>query len=194
MTNKSLTIGLIVVAIIAIGGYFFPQVKGAFGNVITSTDITATRYTQLLVDNGIMVSAGGANITGGMVNDGITRTYNRVAVSQATTTLCSIKSPAATTTLARATVNLTTTASYAFQLELANDPSAFATTTAIVAKWTTTASSPATIVATSSVTALADGIVPPSTFINVNVSTSSGGTSATFAPVGFCQAEFVSVI
>lgn len=35
MTNKSLTVGLIAVAIIAIGGYFFPQIQSLVGSVGT---------------------------------------------------------------------------------------------------------------------------------------------------------------
>lgn len=68
MTNKNLWVALIAVAIIAIGGYFFPSVgKGLFGT-ISSTDITATRYTQLLVDNGIQITANGLNIVAGGLN------------------------------------------------------------------------------------------------------------------------------
>ena len=35
MSNKTLTIGLLITVVIAVGGYFFPQMKGLFGSVGT---------------------------------------------------------------------------------------------------------------------------------------------------------------
>lgn len=199
---KKIWVALVVVAIIAIGGYNFPSVKKSFGT-ISSTDVTATRYTQLLVDNGIMVTANGIYIASGglvwgssgaltdttVVVNGVTTTYSHSIMTAATTTPCSIASPAATTTLAfPATVNFTNSASYANDYQLGKATTAFATTTNL-GKITIAANALGTLVATS--TSLTDNIIAPNSFINLRVSTSTA--SATFAPTGTCTAVFQSV-
>jgi len=73
MTNKSLTIGLIVIAIIAIGGYFFPQVKGAFGTAATdiqNTTLSGLSIPQLFIGNGSTAGSIGQTVSTGSCNAG----------------------------------------------------------------------------------------------------------------------------
>lgn len=123
---------------------------------------------------------------------GINHWTYKQTMRQASTTLCDIQSPNATTTLSRATVNFTGTPSYTTTYELGQSVNAFATTTALVASYGVPAGTTPVFVSTSTVTALVpDGIIPPNTYVNLNISTSSA--SATFAPTGFCEAEFTEV-
>ncbi len=114
----------------------------------------------------------------------------KTTMYQGTTTLCAMQSPAATTTLRSATANFTFSATYANDYQLANATSAFATTTNL-GKITIAANALGTLVATTTVTALTDGIVAPNTWINLKVSTSTAST--TFAPIGTCAATFIEV-
>lgn len=54
MNNKNLTIGLIVVAIIAIGGYFYPQVGSKLGAIL---DTSYFDYFQASTSGGFKVGS-----------------------------------------------------------------------------------------------------------------------------------------
>lgn len=53
MTNKNLTIGLLITLVIAISGLFFPKVRNLVG-VVAPTDITATNFTEITASTGIL--------------------------------------------------------------------------------------------------------------------------------------------
>lgn len=103
-----------------------------------------------------------------------------------TSTVCSIQSPAATTTLVAATARLDSIASYVTSWQIGKDPTAFSTTTAL-ASMTFAANATGSIVATST-SGLTDTLIAPNSFINLKLATTSA--SATFAPVGNCAAVF----
>lgn len=113
-------------------------------------------------------------------------------IRQATSTLCSFLSPASTSTLEHLSAKFDTTASYATSYAWGNDPTAFSTTTIIVAPYGAAANAKLEILAsTTAVTAFAqNGVVSPNTYINLKLSTSTAGASATFAPVGSCKVIF----
>lgn len=131
--------------------------------------------------------------------NGATQWYNRVAVRTATTTLCSIKTPAATSTIAHFSVVLNTTASYPTQYLLGHDTAANnATTTSLGGVMGAYANKKLVYVASSTVNDLFVGTtdygaVPPNTYINFNLSTSTAGASATYAPSGYCTAIFTEL-
>jgi hypothetical protein len=122
--------------------------------------------------------------------------YNRVPVRTASSTLCTIKSPAATSTIAHASVALTTTASYVTQYLLGHDNTGNnATTTSLGSIMAVAANAKLVYVASSTVNDLFTGItnygsVPPNSFVNFNLSTSTTGASATYAPAGYCHVDF----
>lgn len=91
MSNKNLTLGLLVAIVIALVGCFLPKLPAKFGT-ISATDVTATRYTQLLVDNGIQVTANGINIVAG----GLTVGTGASTISGLNFGTCSIRPYAAT--------------------------------------------------------------------------------------------------
>lgn len=60
MSNKNLTIGLLVAIVIAIGGYMFPQIKsGMVSGTVSPTDVQATNFTEVTASNGMLITAGG---------------------------------------------------------------------------------------------------------------------------------------
>lgn len=113
-------------------------------------------------------------------------------IRQATSTLCSFLSPSSTSTLEHLSAKFDTTASYATSYAWGNDPTAFSTTTIIVAPYGAAAGGKLEIIAsTTKVTAFTqNGVVSPNTYINLKLSTSTAGASATFAPVGTCKVMF----
>lgn len=168
MSNKTLSIGVLVAIVLAIGGFFFPQAKGAFGSTQSQTDVTTTNYTTLSATNGI--SLGGIFVTPTRIT----------ALTQATTTVCAIQSPNATTSIMSASILETVSSTTASTITLATSSTAFATTS---------------LIATVAIGANAQGAltfdpgvnnstVSPNTWL---VFGQSGGTG-TFSPTGTCQA------
>jgi len=173
MNTQKLLIGLGVVIILVLG-MTFPR-----GNTVIE------RITQL--GGG---AAGPESTDDYYCNIGVCTHFRRVAMRQATSTLCSFKTPSASSTLAHLSARFGTTASYATAYAFGNDTTAFSTTTILVAPYSAPANAQLSIVASSSIAAMVDGVLPPNTFVNLKLSTSTAGASATFAPVGVCEAMF----
>lgn len=111
------------------------------------------------------------------------------SLQSGTTTLCAIQAPAATTTLAAASVRIDFASTSAAYIELGNATTAFATTTSL-GKTTVLANAQGAMAATSSVTALLpDGVVPPNSWINVKASFATAASAAT-VPQGRCNVVF----
>lgn len=107
----------------------------------------------------------------------------------ATTTVCSIAGPKnATSTLAFASAHFEVASSSALLIEMGKATTPFATTT-LLARLSNAAGAKATVIATTSATALTDGIVAPNSYINVMIA-GVGGATALTVPSGFCQATF----
>ena len=88
---QKIWVGLIAVAIIAIGGYFFPQVKGAVAGAISSTDVAATNFTELTASIGFqtpVIQQGGNTAASSVISQVTTTSCN-----SATSTLFAIASP-----------------------------------------------------------------------------------------------------
>lgn len=106
----------------------------------------------------------------------------------ATTTVCAIKSPSATSTLTFASAKFTTGTTTASTVHLAKAATAFATTTSLGAA-ALAANAQGTFIAssTSSTSALDPFFVfAPNTYFVVGMA----GGNGTFSPVGSCQASF----
>ena len=106
-------------------------------------------------------------------------------MAQATTTVCAIQSPNATTTLAFFSANFTTSSTTASLITMASANNAFATTTTLGVSVSIPANGQATIIATTT----PGTIYAPLTWFVVGM---AGGTG-NFSPVGACNAQFNSV-
>lgn len=106
---------------------------------------------------------------------------------QASTTVCSLQSPAATSTLLTAGIRFALASSSAMVVDLARSSSPAATTTKIGTTYNIAAGAQATIIASSTGSVAGDAtIFPPNTYFVVKMDT---GTGATFnAPTGTCEA------
>lgn len=109
------------------------------------------------------------------------------ALVQASSTICSIQSPAATTTLSGASIRFTLASTSAVSVELAQSASPDATTTLIGTKFAVGASATPEIVASTTASASGNPIIfGPSQWFVVKVMGS--GNNAGSAPTGVCEA------
>lgn len=108
---------------------------------------------------------------------------------QASSTLCAIQGPAATSTLKSAWMRVDTSPTYATQYEIGYSATAKnSTSTAIVASYQLASGANGAVIATTTLTALVDGLVAPNGWINYNLSTST--LSGTSTATGQCGATF----
>jgi hypothetical protein len=181
--NIKIVIGLVLVIILGVFGYSALHRKDAVaGSTQGAVDITTTNFTSISSANGI-------------ANGGIFTSATRVsALNQATTTVCAIQSPAATTTLQSAGISFTVGSTTAAIVSLAKATSAFATTTSL-GQASLAANAQGTF--TASTTKLLDvpldglSVFAPSTWFVVGM---AGLGSQTYTPTGVCQAVFQSTI
>lgn len=112
------------------------------------------------------------------------------SLTQATTTICAIQSPAATSTLAYGTIKLTVSSTTASTITLAKAATAYATTTSL-GTWEAAANSQGTAV---SLRTAAGGEDLDETFgPNQWFVVGMAGGNGTFSPTGTCQAVWISL-
>lgn len=112
---------------------------------------------------------------------------------QASTTLCSIRSPAATSTLVHAAIRLDSASTSAAYVEIARSTSPAATTTRIGSPYVVAANAQATIVASTTGSVAGDAtIFPPNNYFVIKAGFATAATSAT-APSGACQAFWAAI-
>ncbi len=134
-------------------------------------------------------SASSPSVDGGCMNvNGIMDCFYRTNPISASTT-CSIKSPSASSTLEHASLVLSSIPTGDTQWGIGQSASRFATTTAIVAHYDVASGAQVAIVATTTVTALTDGVVAPNTYINFKLATTTA-TYTGWQPTGRCEALF----
>jgi hypothetical protein len=161
MTNKIIVaVALVVIAIIAIGGYSYPSVTETVVERTVGAVVGPDTYFPYVANND---------------------------VHTATTTVCSIKSPAATSTLRVGAVTLTTSSTTASIVTLAKATTAYATTTAL-SRLALAANAQATHFASTSAGST-DIIFSPNTYFVVGME----GGAGTFSPVGACTAVFTRI-
>lgn len=166
-------VALIAIAIIALGGYLYPHLNNKPGSTQSQSDITTSNFTSVSAQNGL--SLGGIFITPTRIT----------ALTQATTTVCAIQSPNATTTIMSASLLETVSSTTASTITLATSTTAFATTSLI-----TTAAIGANAQGVLTWDSGANnGTVSPNTWL---VFGQSGGTG-TFSPTGVCSVLLQSI-
>jgi hypothetical protein len=108
------------------------------------------------------------------------------SLTQASTTVCSIQSPAATSSLLFAGIEFDVASTSATYVELARATTPYATTTRIGSTYTIAANAQANIVASTTGSVAGDAtIFPPNSYFNVKVSWATAATSAS-VPRGSC--------
>lgn len=130
-----------------------------------------------------------SNVTSTSVN-GVVTTYGRVTtLTAATTTVCAIQSPAATSTLQFGSLKLTVGSTTAITVTLAKSSTAFATTT-LLNSASIAAGAQGTVIASTTESVNPDGlgVFSPSTWFVAGI---AGGTG-TFSPTGICQVTWIT--
>jgi hypothetical protein len=197
MNNKSLTVGLIVVAIIAIIGVGYGSTKsgstgpqgpkgeqGVAGK--NGQDGVTTVRTVTVAPSPVLGAVAGPDSYFEYYNDNGVITANRNArFNQATTTICSIKSPYATSTLTFASANFSVSSTSSSIIDFAKSVNPGATTTKIGSTYSIVAGAKATVVASTTAVAGDAVIFPPNNYLVVNM---KGGETNVFSPTGACNA------
>lgn len=179
--KKIILTGLVGLVIgLVIGVFVLNQTR--FGG---TTNLDALALDSTLSVGTDATIGGSLTTTGTTTNNGIAYVPRRSSLTSATTTPCSILSPAATSTLVRAGLNITTATSTNGTWYLATSTTAYATTTNYYT-FTVSSGSLYTFDYISSTTSNgAVRIFAPSTYLNFAVSGASGFTYG-----GTCDALF----
>lgn len=111
-------------------------------------------------------------------------------LTAASTTICAIQSPAATSSLMHASVVLEVSSTSASTLTMAKASTAFATTT-LMGREAIAANAKALIVASTSPTTYEANIFNPNQWIVVSME--GGAVGTTFSPTGVCEAVWVEL-
>lgn len=121
------------------------------------------------------------------------------ALTTGTTTICSIQSPAATSTLSWAGIKFDVSTSSATILDIGKASTPYATTTLIGTTYNILAGAQAFVQASTSPAAGAAVVFAPSVYLNFKTQggttggeTASAANSSGYVPSGSCQAEFIS--
>jgi len=175
------TIITIVIALgVSLGVVFFAS------PVSGSPDLNFAGYTHL---SGLIVGTDGIITSSSTISvNGAGTITKRAVMTTATTTVCALQSPAATSTLVYGSAYLTVSSTSASTLTIAKATTAYATTTSLGAS-AIAANAQATIIASTTPTAGAATVFAPSTYMVVGL---QGGTG-TFSPTGVCTAVFRTV-
>lgn len=177
MENKNILIGFAVLAIIGLGGFFFDK---------------SPQVTVIVPENKTPISVGALtnpDLTSPYLSVGGVRVWHeRKQFLNATNTVCTYRSPAASTTIERWTAIANVSTSSATIIEFGTSTSPSATTSPISSKtvgaglkWNHIATSSAGQGSTvAAATATADiVVVPPNTYLNVNVGANYGSADQT---------------
>lgn len=176
MSNQKLTVALVVVALIAIGGYFRNEVVERVVGATPSPDITSP-YVNF---------------------DGVRHEFRSQVMRTATTTVCSIKSPAATSTLTFASALVGTATSAATTWTFAKNTTGGSATTTLLSTVALAAASQGTMVASTTVGVFGPSADAPIVFGPNNYLVVGVAGVATFAAEptinfgGACKAEFIA--
>lgn len=121
-------------------------------------------------------------------HNGVQRCFNQVGLTTATTTICAIKSPNATSTLVSAGLTFRVSTSTASTVTVARSSTAYATTSLIGSQLAIGANAQfSSAIASTTATNGGSTIFSPSTYMVIGM---QGGLGGTFSPVGTCNATF----
>lgn len=157
------------------------QVEGLGSlNNATSTITNPHNFTEdLAIGSGFWVA-------------GVGEAYKKTtSLNSATTTVCALQSPDATSTLAIGSISLSVSSTTASTLTLARATTAFATTTVLgYGSVAANARADVAVMASTTGSSVASGFLfPPNTYFVVGM---QGGVG-TFSPTGVCQAHFTTI-
>lgn len=197
LTGAGAVIVSVVTTVIVLGlGWLF---GASGGSSVTYTAVTpaqqsaieqhvASLLVPLLPKSGALASPaiGPWFSYGDIIHDG--QSADVTFTNTATSSACSILSPAATSTLSRATLRVATEP-YANTWKIFRASTPTTQTTLLASGLVGTTGS---IIATTSVTALTDGVVLPSSYINFVVATTTT-VNANFSAVVHCEAAFIEL-
>lgn len=192
MKNSKTLVALVAILIIIAIGFAYKYPK-------SSETLSVDKVVSEVKEKLKFGSVSGPDIQSPYLSvDGVTTWYVKQPVRTATSTLCSIKTPAATSTIKHLSANLSTTASYATQYLWGMDTAANNATTTSLASIIGAGAGKAMVYQASSTvndlfTGYYHGTVPPNVYLNLNLSTSTAGASATYAPAGNCVAVFTEL-
>lgn len=125
---------------------------------------------------------GGVNVFAGLVT----------SLNSASTTLCSIQSPAATSTLVSASIDIAVSTSSSYILTLARATTPAASTTPLISSASISSGAKTTLVASS--TGQGSDVWAPNTWLNATVRGGSGGVTYPFTMgSGSCHAKWEQV-
>jgi hypothetical protein len=184
--NKNLVIGVIAVVVLVLGLIFPKSPQSLLVNdAVDKINQAANEAMERLSKVG--ASPGSDRFSPCESRDGVVSCTTRRALTQATSTVCAIKSPAATSTLisAHLHINVNTTASNA---RIAKSATAFATTT-LLAQQNIAAATELNLVASTSPITNGANTFSPNTFVVFDLD-GSAGVNLT----GNCQAVFESLM
>ena len=143
MTNKNLTVGLLITLVIAIVALFYPKLSQTMSlGAASPTDISATNFTEVTASNGMYIGAGGMTIAGGglsvvgdttlttgtMTFGGVTMVGVQADAISTTTAMCIVPAPTATSSFVASLVFSQSTTSTTY-IGLATSSSPTAATT-----------------------------------------------------------------
>lgn len=168
MKDKLIVFGIILAIILAVTLSFVAVSK----NSTTTKEITAGAVSG--PDLGSYAKIGGVVLRGSYTNQ----------LNQATTTVCAIQSPVATSTLVMGSVQLSVSSTTASTVTIARATTPFATTTSLGSS-VIGANAQGYLVASTT----GNHIFPPSTYLVVGM---AGGVG-TFSPTGECSALFSEI-
>ena len=133
-------------------------------------------------------------------NNGIINYSNSVKMNTASTTLCSIKSPTATSTLAFASVRMDRASTSASTITIAQATTAFASTSSIGSDYAVLAAQGVALTASTTDNGGNDirnekYIFTPSQYLNVTIKgvDTKGNEATGFTPTGYCKAVFTEL-
>lgn len=173
---KETIIGVVAVLALLVGVFAFFQ----------SDKVTVIREDGTVVGNASSPSV----IDGCMEVNGLTSCYHRISLNQASTTVCSIKSPVATSTLRHGSLKITTGTTTALILYAAKSTSFAASTTLLAGGYALASNAQVTLLASTSLPFASDGVLmfAPSTYLNFSYQGAAGSLNTL---VGSCAAEFL---
>lgn len=170
--NKITVAGVLVSVVLA--------VYAVFNSGATVINNPVTEITKL--------GAAGQDFPGPCVSvNGLTTCSERRGFTVATTTICAIKSPNATSSLAYTSVNFAVSSTSASVITVAKATTPFATTTGIGSQLSLAAN--ATIMYPQYGTSSAAFQFAPGQYLVVGMQ--GGASNTTFSPVGSCEATFI---
>ena len=175
------------IAVLAIAGGWF---GGSFNKPTDTVTREVVKELQPIIEQAFGANAGPEDLNPFHCQSGVCEYSYSEKVKTATSTVCAFKSPGASTTIqVLPRVQFSTALGYSSGWLWGYASTQNSTSTALGALSTLTSPAKgATVVASST-----NDVIPPNTHFSLNLSTSTAGVNANFAPAGFCEMSLISL-